>query len=70
MYIMVASFILFISFVQLYREEDACKMKTYEFRDRFVFILQRRLLVLHDGVIKLKSGAVDVFSQKHFLGLK
>ena len=50
---MVALFILFISFVQLYREEDACKMKTYEFRDRFVFILQRRLLVLHDGVIKL-----------------
>ena len=67
---MVALFILFISFVQLYCEEDACKMKTYEFRDRFVFILQRRLLVLHDGVIKLKSGAVDVLSQKHFLGLK
>ena len=32
MYIMVTLFVLFISFVHLYRVEDACKIKTCEFR--------------------------------------
>lgn len=31
MYIVVTFFMLSISFVQLYRVEDACKLETYEF---------------------------------------
>ena len=72
---MVTLFTVFISFVKLYRVEDACKMKPYcmSFGYRFDFILRqswRRLFVLHNGVIKIKFGTANVFSQQHLLGLK
>ena len=69
-YITVTLFIMFISFVQLYRVGDACKVKTYEFRLSICFHSTRGLPVLHNEVIKIKFGTFNVFSQERLLGLK
>ena len=46
MYITVTLFISFISFVKLYVVEDACTMKTYEFRLSICFHSTKTLTAL------------------------
>ena len=67
MYITVT---LVILFVQLYRVGNVCEMKTYEFLFSICFHSTTAPAVLHNEVIKINFGTVNVFSQYRFLGLK